>query len=184
MADYSLRTRLRDFPGPPTSVRDVATRFEWDSTISLRRLIGGAGLVPAHRTFWWQIDPSSVSGWCEVTIRADGWLKWRGHLHESGALSHHYYVFAVITVMLPPGTPLVVAHTGYIHGTLGFGSREDDWSVETPWPRARELWTAFSGSPANYATISVSTGPMQIVEALAAAGLVSSAASAAQVLLL
>lgn len=132
---------------------------------------GGAVVAPAERKFSANVSAETVSGWCELRIRADGKITYSGHLHESGALNHHYYIFTAIQLHGSPTGPLIAAHTGTVRGTFGLGSRDDDWHGEDTSESIRQQWPLIASSPEQLTKMTVSTGPMQILEAMVAAGL-------------
>jgi len=169
MPDLSLKSRLQSFAVPLTSAKALAARYVVEFPVSLKSLLTASDLVMASRTFRFPLDAETVAGWTEVEIRADGKLGFRGHVHESGALSHHFYMFAVIDVRVEPGTPLIVIHGAWVHWTLGIGSPDDDWGVMEFTKhslRLAELWDAVIASPPSYAVFDVKTTVVELTEAL------------------
>jgi hypothetical protein len=144
---------------------------------------GGAVASADERKFSFNVSKDTVSGWCELTIKADGWVSYKGHLHESGALNHHYYMFTAIQLKGAPSGPILVAHEGTVRGTLGFGSRDDDWDLGEMFPPAVELWPLVVSSTEQLTKMTVTTGPIEILEGLAMVGLVNSGAQSGFLLL-
>jgi hypothetical protein len=111
-----------------------------------------------------------------LTLKSDGQARFRGHLHDSGLFTHHYYLFTVVKVSVSPGRrEVVVAHTGSVHGTAGFGSRDDDWDEHAFWQQGIDAWEAIASAQQHYTKMSVGTGPIHVVEALVALGLPTTA---------
>jgi hypothetical protein len=174
MPDLSLKNALQSFEVPLTSARALAARYVVDYPVSLRHLLSASDLVMASQTFHLALDADTVAGWTEVEIWADGQLGFRGHVHESGALSHHFQVIAVIEVMVDIEVPLICTYGGaiaWVHGTAGLGSRDNDWSV-TEYTAARhrlaELWDVVRGSPESSVLFNANLTVVEITEALAA----------------
>jgi hypothetical protein len=130
------------------------------------------------------LDAETVHGWSEVTFRSNGWVRYRGHLHESGALSHHYVTFFIVQRISELNLDLVLQHIGGVHGTFGIGSRDDDWDQSADWPQARAVWDRIAAGPSYRVSLQVSTGVMEVGEALVTAGLASAGATAVGYILL
>lgn len=174
MADLSLKSRLQSFTVPLSSARALASRFVTAPPVSLRHLLSASDLVMASQIFHFPLSDGTTTGWSDVEIRSDGLVGFRGHVHESGALSHHFQVLIVINVMVDAGTPVILVYGGldaWVHGTVGIGSRDNDWSTNQVTQfsnRLAELWDVVRSSPSNYAIFDVDTTVVEIGEALAA----------------
>lgn len=144
---------------------------------------GGAVASAAERKFSFNVSKETVSGWCELTIKADGWVSYKGHLHESGVLNHHYYIFTAVQLPGSPSGPILVAHTGTVRGTLGLGSRDDDWDLGESSPSIAQVWPFVATSPEQLTKMTVSTGPIQILEGLVTVGLANAGVQGGYLLL-
>jgi hypothetical protein len=173
MPDLSLKAHLQSFVVPLTSARALASRYVVDTPVSIRDVLSPYAAL-ASQIFHFPLDADTVAGWTDVEIRSDGLVGFRGHVHESGALSHHFNLLVVINVMVDVGTPLILengALSAWVHGTAGFGSRDNDWSVTqyTKYSHSlAEQWDVVRSSPSNYAIFDVNTGIVEITEALGA----------------
>jgi hypothetical protein len=158
-----------------TSLRAVAIQEARSFPLRLSDLFEAP--LPQERIFPSQVSADSVSGWCELTLKSNGHARFRGHLHDSGALTHNYYLFTVVKASVTPGRrEIVVAHQGSVHGTAGFGSRDDDWDEQNPfWQPGVDAWPSIARAREHYTKISVAVGPIHIVEALVALGLPTTA---------
>jgi len=121
--------------------------------------------------------PSTVAGSCEIRLKRSGTISYKGHIHESGAISHRYMFITAIPVLLldefPAGTDVIlVTRSGHVNGTLAIGSRDDEWDEERQDPVLSKHWLVIDPLSAR-TNISVSTGDIDVLEAALGFGFIS-----------
>src|SRR5260370_599154 len=87
-------------------------------------------------------DPP-VGGSAELTVYADGGYHFVGHLHDSGFLP--YKDNLAFGLRSTSGYLYTFVHSGYMAGTLGGGSRDDNWDVSGTDPRLAANWADLEG---------------------------------------
>jgi hypothetical protein len=87
-------------------------------------------------------DPP-VQGWAELTVYADGGYHFTGHFHDSGFLSYRDNI--AFGLLGTSGYLYTFVHSGYMSGTLGGGSRDDNWDVTGSDPRLAANWADLEG---------------------------------------
>jgi hypothetical protein len=87
-------------------------------------------------------DPP-VQGGAELTVYADGGYHFTGHFHDSGFLPYRDNL--AIGLLGTSGYLYTFVHSGYMAGTLGGGSRDDNWDVTGNDPRLAANWADLEG---------------------------------------
>lgn len=125
-------------------------RIAWTSA-------GGAIDLPDLREFNGTVTTPSgtaLGGWVKVTVRANGTYTFEGHMHDSGFDPYSFRVRAVVRAGGGDNTVALFAqHTGHTAGTIGSGSRDDNWKedgnngyIRAHWPDIRNGSMAVSKS--------------------------------------
>jgi hypothetical protein len=143
---------LADFlgVGPAVSTRDLIRRLKPES---IRRDSGSLG-------------PSSVSGNAQLYLTSEGFWLFRGHVHESGALSHDYSFGAALDFADPSGKGFAFGNSGTVHGTLEPGSRDSDWHQSGYDRRIGRHWDELKHAGATF-RLEVETGLDDVLAAVA-----------------
>jgi hypothetical protein len=118
-------------------VRNLAVKFGLPIPISVHNLIRTLDDLPALPS---QLDYDSgpivfdggvpVGGFAHATIFRDGTSVFSGHLHDSGATS--YNTACICAVKDTQNRVYLFEHAGNVAGSLGSGSRDDDWNLSGP----------------------------------------------------
>jgi hypothetical protein len=99
------------------------------------------------------VTDAAVTGWIEIVLASSGYFHYRGHMHNSGAIS---LAMVVDTIIKIPGTrtgirlPRIEKNVG---GTVSLDSRDEDWSDQGSSPEITANWEALRTGAS--ATISV-----------------------------
>ncbi|MFD8799994.1 hypothetical protein [Streptomyces atroolivaceus] len=87
-----------------------------------------------------------VGGWSHVDLWPNGLVRSIGHLHNSGFPSYSTAVLWTVQAT-QTGRTFMRKHGGHCGGTLGGGSRDDDWddsqvnaAVAAAWPELARGW--------------------------------------------
>jgi hypothetical protein len=162
----SARAAIRGIEGinAPLSVKNLAANFAlkppFHLSETLKRAMGPYVVASGP------MQTDTVNGWCEVTFSRDGSYRWRGQIHEAGALNHYYYVQTTLG-LLPPGQWLIAAHEGRVFGTLTPGSRDDAWDESGQDDRIRVGWLSLRTLHWVASGMSADTGVMESLETIA-----------------
>ncbi len=164
--DAALKKIVR---GQRVSARSLAQEVGLTPPIVLSNLIDTLENLPIQLDF--SVSTATVSGAVTLILKRDGTVIYRGHVHESGGLSHHYAVLTVLEkAILPPDktglVPVIVAHEGEVHGTLDLGSRDDDWDLLQVDFVVRDNWEHIKKAGPSSTNLSVSTGPIEILRTI------------------
>jgi hypothetical protein len=132
-----IAVNKRQLPAFVGDVRNLAVKFGLPVPISVRNLIRTLDNLPALPS---QLDYDSgpivfgggvpVGGSAHVTIFSDGTSVFSGHLHDSGATS--YNTASICAVKDTRNRVYLFQHAGSVAGTVGSGSRDDDWNAPGP----------------------------------------------------
>lgn len=119
--------------------------------------IGLADLVEHLKpiTLTFPLNNGTLTGQCDVTLSNDGYVRFRGRVHESGAAAASYSVIVSFpslstTTSYPPRVAemvgslgiIVLAHRGHAGGTLSFDTRGSTWDKATTHARIADHWSA------------------------------------------
>lgn len=80
----------------------------------------------------------AAGGWSHLTLFPDGRYQYKGHFHDSGAVS--YKVGSAWMVRSASGVAFEFAKAGSIAGTLASGSRDLDWDITGTNPEIQRNW--------------------------------------------
>jgi hypothetical protein len=72
---------------------------------------------------------AALGGSVEVTVNPDQSIRWKGHMHDSGADGYDFSISAI--VRSPTGHAVAVAKSGSVGGTFTSGDRDFDWDETT-----------------------------------------------------
>lgn len=108
---------------------------------------------------------TALGGTVSVTLRSDGTYNFTGHMHDSGFDSYSFRVRAV--VRSASGVALAAQHSGHTAGTLGSGSRDDDWNESGYNPWIRQHWPELRSASMNVSKSYEDTGVLGTVEDIA-----------------
>jgi len=91
--------------------------------------------------------PEPITGWAELTINSAGGFRYRGHLHDSGAISYHVAIASALNFQDSEGHVFVATEEGYTSFSSLFGDTDHDWDKLGFEPLLRDNWDAlrFSG---------------------------------------
>jgi hypothetical protein len=73
---------------------------------------------------------AALGGSVEVTINPDKSVRWKGHMHDSGADGYDFAISAMVRT--PAGRGVALAKSGHVGGTFTPGDRDFDWDELTP----------------------------------------------------
>jgi hypothetical protein len=91
-------------------------------------------------------DGTPVGGWVHMTVSADGSYDITGHFHNSGFIAQAEKL--VVVLIAPSGKDWYQTYEGTMAGTLGSGSRNDDFELKSKAPDATLAanWKELEGS--------------------------------------
>jgi hypothetical protein len=69
-----------------------------------------------------------VGGWADILVQSDGFYRFQGHAHDSGATSYDFGIVWVLTPRSGFEQPLAFGGRGHLAGTFESGSRDFDWN--------------------------------------------------------
>ena len=109
-------------------------------------------LRPDSRRFSREITTppgTALGGWAELEIHNDGRIVFSGHMHGSG---FDPYAFRIGYFLRGVNLSIVLSDvlSGRVGGTIGGGSRDHDWRVETHSPLLKAHWRAFRDGNAEF----------------------------------
>lgn len=133
------------------------------------------------------LGPSTTTGNAQVGITIDGFVSFKGHIHESGFLGHDYvFTMSVFNLLDENGKLVVFQNKGSITGTdQPIGShRDDNWQQDGRYASIPSRWNSLkaiggSGASGWKALLHVDTDVAEaftaFTEALIAAGVIAAA---------
>lgn len=165
VAVISARALASEFRlAPPTSLLAILRRLELK--LDPETIVRNSG----------ELGPSTTSGWAQLLFNSAGFWCYRGHMHESGFIGHHYAFTAVIDFKDAFGRVIAFVQQGEIDGTVDpFGSRDSDWQQNGHDPFFSDNWDSLKHCKAKF-ELRVTTDPSEAIVAIAGIGLVTAAA--------
>jgi hypothetical protein len=112
-----------------------------------------------------------VGGFAHVTLSSDGNYRFTGHFHDSGFLDQNAAI--AIIVKDTAGVAWEFGHVSHLTGTIGSGSRDDDWDISGTDPNLAAHWPDLAlGASAQQRSSTSSDTASLFNDLLAVAGLV------------
>ena len=160
--------------GQTVSALDLAGRFELAPPFKLSSLI--RRLDPVG--FFWSsgdFGPSTTTGWAQIIMNSAGFYTYRGHVHESGLIGHHYTFAAALDFRDERGQPIVFVAQGEVDGTADpFGSRDSDWAQHGHNRLIADRWDEIRGVRAEF-DLRVTTDPIEAIPVITGLAIVIAA---------
>jgi len=107
------------------------------------------------------IGVSAIGGWAEIIVSSSGVYKYKGHLHNSGAIGMAVTVSSAVPI---PGTEIVlmtIPQKMNIGGTASFDDRDEDWDVQGYSNEVRVLWANIRNAHTMSTEVSAGPGPFE-----------------------
>lgn len=90
------------------------------------------------------VEGAAANGWAELTLASNGYFRFRGNVHASGAPSYDFVLTMTPHVPDENGKYLAFYEKGDVEGTLVLGgSRDHSWDQDGQIGLIREQWDAF-----------------------------------------
>jgi hypothetical protein len=162
----SLRTILMAGPrSGAISTLLVAQGLHLPFPVSVRDLV--TTLEPIRATY--SLNAGTCSGSCELTMTNEGVVRFRGTVHDSGALAASYV--AIVALPVASIGPVVISRRGQAGGTFSFDSRDDSWDETATDSRIANSWVAVKAAmPGADVRFGTDTGAIQLLDGLVAGG--------------
>jgi hypothetical protein len=160
----SLRTILKGGPqsGASSTLR-VADGLHLPFPVSVLDL--AKTLEPIQATY--PLNTGTCSGSCEVSMSSDGVCRFRGSVHDSGALPAVYTV--IVALPVDSIGPVLFNRRGNVGGTFSFVSRDDSWDKTATDSRIANSWVAVKAAmPGANVLFGTDTGAFQLLDGLVA----------------
>lgn len=113
----------------PTGLNQVVHRYGTKSvTAAIRAQDARLHATAGPFTFGKPIvtgGAAALGGSVEVTVNPDQSIRWKGHMHDSGADGYDFSISAIVRT--PTGHAVAVARSGSVGGTFTSGDRDFDW---------------------------------------------------------
>jgi len=110
--------------------------------------------------------PEPITGWAELIINSAGGYCYRGHLHNSGAISYHIAIASAPNFRDSDGNVFVATEEGYPSGAGPFGDRDHDWEHVGFEQRLRDNFDALRSLNTLPTTLKVNVTVGDVVEAV------------------